>query len=59
MQSTSRLRSKTCPRDLAHNFTIDTLVSIEAALGAPILQVYHTDRTPYEFEPMKAAEPAY
>ena len=24
-----------------HNFTIDTLVSIEAALDAPILQVYH------------------
>lgn len=42
-----------------HNFTIDTLVSIEAALGAPILQVYHEDRTPYEFEPMVAAEPAY
>lgn len=24
-----------------HNFTIDTLVSIEAALEAPILQVFH------------------
>jgi hypothetical protein len=24
-----------------HNFTIDTPVSIEAPLGAPILQVYH------------------
>lgn len=24
-----------------HNFTIDTLVSIEAALDAPILEVYH------------------
>ena len=35
-----------------HNFTIDTLVSIEAALGAPILQVYHVDRMPYEFEPI-------
>ena len=42
-----------------HNFTIDTLVSIESALGAPILQVYHADRAPYEFEPMIAAEPAY
>ena len=42
-----------------HNFTIDTLVSIEAALGAPILQVYHVNRTPHEFEPMVAAEPAY
>ena len=26
-----------------HNFTIDTLVSIETALGAPILQVFHQD----------------
>jgi transcriptional regulator with XRE-family HTH domain len=41
-----------------HNFTIDTLVSIEAALGAPILQVYHQPESPeYEFEPMVAAEP--
>ncbi len=24
-----------------HNFTIDTLVSIEEALGAPIVEVYH------------------
>ena len=26
-----------------HNFTIDTLVSIEIALGAPILQVFHQE----------------
>jgi len=26
-----------------HNFTIDTLVSIENALGAPILQVVHQE----------------
>ena len=24
-----------------HNFTIDTIVSIEEALNAPVLQVYH------------------
>ena len=41
-----------------HNFTIDTLVSIETALDAPILQVYHPQRSPYEFEPMVAAEPS-
>ena len=41
-----------------HNFTIDTLVSIEAALGAPILQVYHGKEYPtYDFEPMLVAEP--
>ena len=40
-----------------HNFTIDTLVSIEAALGAPILQVYHEDRAPFDYEPVMAAEP--
>ena len=40
-----------------HNFTIDTLVSIEAALGAPILQVYHSQAySPYEEEPMAVAE---
>ncbi len=40
-----------------HNFTIDTLVSIEEALGAPILQVYHSYEYPVrEFEPMVAAE---
>lgn len=26
-----------------HNFTIDTLISIELALDAPILNVYHQD----------------
>ena len=41
-----------------HNFTIDTLVSIEEALDAPIVQVCHTQVAPdYEFEPMVAAEP--
>ena len=40
-----------------HNFTIDTLVSIEDALDAPILQVIHQERPAYEFEPMVAAEP--
>ena len=42
-----------------HNFTIDTLVSIEKALGAPILQVVHQeDSSPaYEFESMMASEP--
>ena len=40
-----------------HNFTIDTLVSIEKALGAPILQVVHQeDNSPaYEFESMMPA----
>ena len=42
-----------------HNFTIDTLVSIEAALDAPILQVYHPQGAAYDFESMVAAEPAY
>lgn len=40
-----------------HNFTIDTLVSIEDALDAPILKVIHQKRPAYEFEPMVAAEP--
>ena len=42
-----------------HNFTIDTLVSIEQALGAPILQVVHQKDFihAYEFEPMMACEP--
>ena len=41
-----------------HNFTIDTLVSIEDALDAPIVMVYHQQKTPsYEFEPMLASEP--
>ena len=38
-----------------HNFTIDTLVSIEDALDAPIVEVYHSPA--YGFEPMVAAEP--
>ena len=29
-----------------HNFTIDTIVSIEEALQAPVLQVYHEVATP-------------
>ncbi len=41
-----------------HNFTIDTLVAIEAALDAPILQVYHyQDYSTYDPEPMMVAEP--
>ena len=42
-----------------HNFTIDTLVSIEQALGAPILRVIHQEDIihAYEFEPMMACEP--
>ena len=42
-----------------HNFTIDTLVSIEQALGAPILQVVHQKDCihAYEFEPMMVSEP--
>ena len=42
-----------------HNFTIDTLVSIEQALDAPILQVIHQKDTnhAYEFEPMMVSEP--
>jgi transcriptional regulator with XRE-family HTH domain len=42
-----------------HNFTIETLVSIEQALGAPILQVVHQKDSihAYEFEPMMACEP--
>ena len=42
-----------------HNFTIDTLVSIEQALGAPILQVVHQKDSIHtcEFEPMMASEP--
>jgi len=38
-----------------HNFTIDTLVSIEDALDAPMVEVYHSPA--YEFDPMVAAEP--
>lgn len=42
-----------------HNFTIDTLVTIEKALGAPILKVVHQEEiiNSYEFEPMMASEP--
>ena len=41
-----------------HNFTIDTLVAIEAALDAPILQVYHYQKYPtYDLDPMMVAEP--
>lgn len=40
-----------------HNFTIDTLVSIEAALGATIIQVCHTKKYPdYDLEPSMVAE---
>ena len=40
-----------------HNFTIDTLVSIEDALDAPIVQVYRPDvYSINEFEPEFAAE---
>ena len=40
-----------------HNFTIDTLVAIEAALEAPILQVYHQKDYPdYDEEAMMVAE---
>ena len=42
-----------------HNFTIDTLVSIEKALGAPILKVVHQEDNihAYEFDSMIASEP--
>jgi hypothetical protein len=42
-----------------HNFTIDTLVSIEQALGAPILQVVHTKELvdAYDCQPMMVSEP--
>ena len=42
-----------------HNFTIDTLVSIEHALGAPILQVVHTKELvdAYDYQPMMVSEP--
>ena len=42
-----------------HNFTIDTLVSIEHALGELILQVVHAKEPvdAYEFQPMMANEP--
>lgn len=41
-----------------HNFTIDTLVSIEKALDSPIIQIWHSHVYPaHEFEPIVAAEP--
>ena len=42
-----------------HNFTIDTIVSIEQALGAPILQVVAQEEKAhaYEVESMMASEP--
>ena len=40
-----------------HNFTIDTLVSIENALEAPIIEVCHSHAYPdYERESVVAAE---
>ena len=39
-----------------HNFTIDTLVSIEDALSAPIIQVFRSYPV-HDFEPVVAAEP--
>ena len=43
-----------------HNFTIDTIASIENTLGTPILQVVHQEVSypAYEFNPMIASEPA-
>ena len=42
-----------------HNFTIDTLVSIETALDAPILEVCHAKKYSIdELEPIVAAEPS-
>jgi transcriptional regulator with XRE-family HTH domain len=41
-----------------HNFTIDTLVSIEKALDSLIIQICHSQVYPaHEFEPIVAAEP--
>ncbi len=41
-----------------HNFTIDTLVSIEEALDAPIVQVYHSHTySESEYRVMATAEP--
>ena len=41
-----------------HNFTIDTLVSIEEALDAPIVQVYHPHTySESEYRVMATAEP--
>lgn len=41
-----------------HNFTIETISSMEAALGAPILEIYHSkEYTSPDFESTLAAEP--
>ena len=40
-----------------HNFTIDTLVSIEKALGSSIITVVHSEFTLPNFEPILASEP--
>ena len=41
-----------------HNFTIDTLASIEVVLGAPVLEVYHPKGYSIrKEEPIVAAEP--
>ena len=41
-----------------HNFTIDTLITIEGALDAPIVDVCRSHAYPaYEFEPVVAAGP--
>ena len=37
-----------------HNFTIDTLVAIEDALDAPIIEVFHA---PKVYESMMVSEP--
>ena len=42
-----------------HNFTIDTLVSIEDALDTPIVQISHSYAYPVcEMESLSVAEPA-
>ncbi|MBO7051513.1 MAG: helix-turn-helix transcriptional regulator [Prevotella sp.] len=41
-----------------HNFTIETISSMEAALGAPILEIYHPKGYPVpDLESTIAAEP--
>ena len=42
-----------------HNFTIDTLTSIEIAIDAPIIEVYHHPKpsSEYNSDCMNAAEP--
>uniref|UniRef100_A0AB33JIK8 HTH cro/C1-type domain-containing protein n=2 Tax=unclassified Prevotella TaxID=2638335 RepID=A0AB33JIK8_9BACT len=41
-----------------HNFTIDTLISIEKAVGAPIIIVAHQECMQADFEPMLTSESA-